>query len=69
MVRKAVLADHLWRHTTVSQTWLAEKLHLRSAANVSQVLRRTAPAVLKNKRSLPAALREFLKTALLDNAP
>ena len=67
--RKAVLADHLWRHTTVSQTWLAEKLHLRSAANVSQVLRRTAPAALKNKRSLPAALREFLKTALLDNAP
>ena len=52
--RKAVLADLLWRHTTLSQTWLAEKLHLHSAANVSQVLRRTAPAVLKHKRSLPA---------------
>ena len=67
--RKTVLADLLWRHTTVSQSWLAEKLHLRSAANVSQVLRRTAPAVLKHKRSLPAPLREFLKSALLDTPP
>ena len=60
------LADLLWRHTTVSQAWLAEKLHLSSAANVSQVLRRTAPEVLKHKRRPPAALRDFLKAATLD---
>ena len=64
--RKAALADLLWRHTTVSQAWLAEKLHLSSAANVSQVLRRTAPEVLKHKRRLPAALRDFLKAATLE---
>ncbi len=54
--RKVALADLLWRHTTVSQGWLAEKLHLQSAGNVSQLLRRTAPQVLKNKRSLHPAL-------------
>ena len=63
--RKVALADLLWRHTPVSQSWLAEKLHLQSAANASQLLRRTAPQVLKNKRSLPAPLREFLKSAPL----
>ncbi len=65
--RKVALADLLWRHTTVSQSWLAEKLHLQSAANASQLLRRTAPQVLKNKRSLPAPLREFLKSAPLES--
>ena len=64
---KVALADLLWRHTTVSQSWLAEKLHLQSAANVSQLLRRTAPEVLKNKRCLPAPLREFLKSGPLDS--
>jgi hypothetical protein len=38
--RKLVLAELLWKRTTVSQEWLAEKLSMRSAANVSQQLRR-----------------------------
>ena len=63
---KVVLAALLWRHTSVPQTWLAEKLHLGSAANASQLLRRTAPAVLKNQRTLPAGLREFLKSTPLN---
>jgi hypothetical protein len=41
---KVVLAALVWRHTSVPQTWLAEKLHLSSAANASQLLRGTAPA-------------------------
>jgi putative transposase len=38
--RKLMLADHLWRRTVVSQEWIAEKLAMKSAANVSQQLRR-----------------------------
>ncbi len=38
--RKVLLADLLWRRTVVSQEWLAEKLEMKSAANVSQQLRR-----------------------------
>lgn len=60
--RKVALASLLWRHTTVSQTWLAEKLHLRSAANVSQLLRRAAFEKPK-ARSLPPELRKFLQQA------
>ena len=57
--RKGLLADLLWRRTVVSQEWLAEKLRMRSAANVSQQLRR-----LDRKRALgrvPEALRIFLE--------
>jgi REP element-mobilizing transposase RayT len=38
--RKAALALELWDQTTVSQSWLAERLWMKSAANVSQILRR-----------------------------
>ncbi len=65
--RKTALAGLMWRHTTVSQTWLAEKLHLKSAANVSQVLRRTLPEVERHPRLLPPALRAFLKTAAAES--
>jgi hypothetical protein len=40
--RKVVLTDLLWKRTTVSQEWLAKELQMRSAANVSQLLRRGA---------------------------
>ncbi len=33
-------ADLLWRRTAVAQEWLAQKLAMKSAANVSQPLRR-----------------------------
>jgi putative transposase len=62
-LRKVALAELLWRRTTVSQVWLAETLHLRSAANVSQILRRSAPVLLKKRRDLPAALVSFLQTS------
>jgi putative transposase len=64
--RKVALAGFLWRHSTVSQAWLAKRLHLRSAANVSQLLRRTSPMILKRKAALPAALRTFLNAARND---
>lgn len=57
-VRKLLLADLLWRRTTVSQEWLAEALAMKSAANVSQQLRR-----LDRKMALqraPKALQDFL---------
>ncbi len=57
--RKVLLADLLWRRTVVSQEWLAEKLRMRSAANVSQQMRR-----LDKKRALgrvPEALKCFLE--------
>ena len=38
--RKVALASAIWEQTTVSQAWLAEHLHLRSAANASQQIRR-----------------------------
>jgi hypothetical protein len=47
----------------VSLRWLAEKLHLTSAANVSELLRRTAAARVQNERALPAELRTFLQKA------
>ncbi len=37
--QKLALAELLWKPTTVSQEWIAEKLAMRSAANVSQQLR------------------------------
>ncbi len=40
--RKIALAQHLWEETTVSQSWIAERLRMKSAANVSQILRRAA---------------------------
>jgi hypothetical protein len=38
--RKAGLARAVWEQTTVSMVWIAERLRMRSAANVSQILRR-----------------------------
>ena len=57
-VRKLLLADLLWRRTTVSQEWLAAKLAMKSAANVSQQLRRMDRK--KVRAQAPEALREFL---------
>ena len=60
--RKLALADLLWRHCTVSQGWLAEHLHMRSAANVSQQLRRFD--IRKHRAKLPPALQRFLEKTL-----
>jgi len=39
--RKVRVAKAVWDQTTVSMGWIAERLRMRSAANVSQILRRT----------------------------
>jgi len=57
--RKVALAQLLWRRTTVSQVWLAERLAMRSAANVSQQLRRLGGKRLKGK--IPRGLASFVE--------
>lgn len=59
--RKLALARLLWTRTTVSQEWIAKKLWMRSAANVSQQLRRMSPK--ENAARLPKDLRSFLENA------
>ncbi|MFC7339705.1 hypothetical protein ACFQY0_21145, partial [Haloferula chungangensis] len=59
--RKLALAELLWSRTTVSQEWIAEKLSMRSAANVSQQLRRMKKR--KAETQLPPELKRFLKNA------
>ena len=57
--RKLVLAELLWKRTTVSQEWIAEKLWMRSAANVSQQLRRLDRGKILGK--VPQKMRSFLE--------
>ena len=64
--RKVLLADLLWRRTVVSQDWLAEKLEIKSAANVSQQLRRLdRKSAIKN---VPDELKHFLEEADVPNS-
>lgn len=59
--RKLALAKLLWTRTTVSQEWIADKLAMRSAANVSQQLRRMPNK--GNASQLPPELARFLKNS------
>ncbi len=52
-VRKVALADLLTSRTVARQSWIAERLAMRSAANVSQQVRRHR----KTKPKLPARLK------------
>jgi len=56
--RKVAIAGAIWRQTVVPQKWLAQQLLMKSAANVSQQLRRDAT----NGRALklPASLQKWL---------
>ncbi|MDZ4288072.1 MAG: transposase [Prosthecobacter sp.] len=63
--RKLLLAQWLWTKTTVSQEWIAAQLAMKSAANVSQQLRRLNEKKLWPK--LPAALRTFLTQSATSN--
>ena len=58
--RKVALARLLWEHTTVGQEWIAERLDMGSAANVSQQIRRVK--AMKAQFKLPKPLLLFLKT-------
>ena len=55
--RKVAFARAVWRRTTVSQVWVAERLKMRHAANVSLAFHRDQGGV----KALPAALQEFVK--------
>ena len=57
--RKLALAKLLWKQTTVSQEWIAEKLSMHSAANVSQQLRKMDQR--KTLSKLPPEMRNFLE--------
>ena len=59
--RKLALAELLWKRTTVSQQWIAEKLAMRSAPNVSQQLRQIDRKKLTAR--LPDELKRFLAEA------
>jgi hypothetical protein len=58
--RKVALAVLMWRHTTVSQGWIAERLHMRSAANVSQLLRREGKA--GHAKNLPKDFSKWMQS-------
>ncbi len=60
-VRKVALANLLLERTVARQSWIADKLAMRSAANVSQQVRRYRT----RKPRLAATLREYLKSARL----
>ncbi|MGA3171316.1 MAG: transposase [Chthoniobacteraceae bacterium] len=55
-VRKVAIARVIHQQTTVNLPWLAERLSMRSAANVSQQLRRSSKAV----KSLSKPLKTWL---------
>ena len=40
--RKVEIAKQVWEQTTAGQAWIAERLQMKSAANVSQILRRAS---------------------------
>jgi putative transposase len=53
--RKVAIARAIWEQTVVSQIWLAARLSMKSAANVSQQLRRYS-----KRSNIPASLRKWL---------
>jgi hypothetical protein len=61
--KSSIITDPIfsWKRTTVSQEWIAEKLAMHSAANVSQQLRLFDRAEANAK--LPPEMRRFLKQA------
>jgi hypothetical protein len=62
--RKVALAQLLWRRTTVSQVWLAERLGMRSPANVGQLLGRARRDGHETK--LPRRLRAFVRRVMAE---
>ena len=62
--RKVALVELLWKQTTVSQEWLAERLKMRSAANVSQLLWRAKG----HHGKVPGRLGSFVAGAMRGRA-
>jgi hypothetical protein len=57
-VRKVALANLLLERTVARQSWIAEKLAMRSAANVSQQVRRYRA----QRPRLTGAFKEYLQS-------
>jgi len=57
-VRKVALADLLLARTVARQSWIADRLAMRSAANVSQQVRRYR---MKKKPKLPPEMKNYLQ--------
>jgi hypothetical protein len=55
--RKVAIARAIWEQTVLPQTWLAERLRMRSAANVSQQLRRHRAHAKRSE--LPLSLQKW----------
>ncbi len=55
--RKVAIAGVIWGRTTVSQGWIADRLKMRHAANVSLALHRGK----RDMKELPETLQGFLK--------
>ncbi len=58
-LRRVALAKVLDSRTTVSQTWIAQRLNMKSAANVSQQVRRFSKVP---KKQLPASIRSWMNS-------
>jgi REP-associated tyrosine transposase len=55
--RKVKLARLVWKKTTASPAWIAQRLGMHNAANVSLTLHR----IKKRRKELPTELAEFIK--------
>ncbi len=67
---KAVLAEIVWRQTTVNMAWIAHALNMRSAGNVRQQIRRRKAGHLTERarnaeQSWTREFREWLKQSQL----
>ena len=65
--RKVLLAVLLWKKTTVSQTWIAEHLGMKNAANVSRMVHRMDAALLESK--VTRELWQFFEEKMKENEP
>jgi putative transposase len=59
-IRKVALARLIWKKTTAGQEWIARKLHMSSATNVSQQIRRLEKAGERGR--IPESLKAWIKT-------
>jgi hypothetical protein len=55
-IRKVALARLVWEKTTVSQSWIAERLKMGNAANVSLALHRAKG----RRKAMPKELAKFI---------
>jgi len=62
-VRKVAIAVTIWQRTTVKMQWLSSHLSMRSAANVSQQIRRFRQAT----STIPTPLRKWISALQSEN--